>query len=107
MLKILGYCDRLSAAPGDTVRFMVSSEGGPYRAAIVRIIHGDANPAGPGLKLEPVASPIDGTYQGHPQKIDAGSYARIPDHPKLRALSAFTVMAMIWPTMPLRGQALI
>src|SRR5918996_5770740 len=108
MLKILGYCDRLSAAPGDTVRFMVSSEGGPYRPEIVRIIHGDANPAGPGLKLEPVASPIEGTYQGRPQKIDAGSYARIPDHPKLRGLRAFTVMAMIWPTTPLRArQALI
>ena len=45
MIKILGYCDRLSVAPGDTIRFMVSSEEGqPYRARIVRIIHGDANP---------------------------------------------------------------
>jgi N,N-dimethylformamidase len=107
MLKILGYSDRLSAAPGDTVCFMVSCEGGPYRAELVRIIHGDANPAGPGLRIEPVASPIEGAYQGRTQRIDAGSYARIPDHPKLRALSAFTVIAMIWPTTPLRAQALI
>ncbi len=28
---------------------------GPYRADLVRVIHGDANPAGPGIKLEHVA----------------------------------------------------
>ena len=74
MLKILGYCDRLSVAPGETVRFMVSCTGAAnYRAEIVRIIHGDANPAGPGLKLARVATPIDGAYPAREQGIDAGS----------------------------------
>ena len=101
MLKILGYADRLSVAPGETVRFMVSVEGGrAYQAEIVRIIHGDANPAGPGLKLRPVKSTVDGGYQGREQRTDAGSYATIPDHPRLQSLSAFTVAAMIWPTTP-------
>ena len=108
MLKILGYCDRLSVAPGETVRFMVSCEAERYRAEIVRIIHGDANPAGPGLKLEPVPTPIGSEYPGRIQKIDAGSYAIIPDHPRLREPGSFTVMAMVWPTTPGRGrQALI
>jgi N,N-dimethylformamidase len=44
MLRILGYCDKLSVAPGETVRFMVSCEAERYRAEIVRIVHGDANP---------------------------------------------------------------
>ncbi|MGH6944531.1 MAG: N,N-dimethylformamidase beta subunit family domain-containing protein, partial [Geminicoccaceae bacterium] len=104
MLKILGYCDQLSAAPGETVRFMVSCEAERYRAEIVRIIHGDANPAGPGLKLEPVAASIDAEYPGRRQTIDAGSYAIVPDHPRLRALDSFTVMAMVWPTTPERGR---
>ncbi len=101
MLKILGYCDRLSVAPGETVRFMVSCTGGErYRAEIVRIIHGDANPAGPGLKLERIATPVSGDYPAREQKIDAGSYVLVPDHERLRALASFTVIAMIWPTTP-------
>jgi N,N-dimethylformamidase len=101
MLKILGYCDRLSVAPGETVRFMVSCTGGKrYRAEIVRIIHGDANPAGPGLKLDKVETPISGEYPAREQKIDAGSYVLVPDHERLRALASFTVIATIWPTTP-------
>ncbi|MEM9440740.1 MAG: N,N-dimethylformamidase beta subunit family domain-containing protein [Pseudomonadota bacterium] len=110
MLKILGYADRLSVAPGERVQFMVSVEGGgAYQAEIVRIIHGDANPEGPGLKLRPVASTVDGRYQGWAQQTDAGSYACIPDHPRLRTIKALTLLAMIWPTSPeKRGeQALI
>ena len=110
MLKILGYADRLSVAPGETVRFMVSVAGGEvYQAEIVRIIHGDANPAGPGLKLRPVKSMVDGRYQGREQPTDAGSYARVPDHPRLQSLPPFTVAAMIWPTTPEKAgeQALI
>ena len=101
MLKILGYADRLSVAPGESVNFLVSVEGGgTYQAEIVRIIHGDANPAGPGLKLRPVKSTVDGRYQGREQRTDAGSYASIPDHPRLQELPAFTLTAMIWPTTP-------
>ena len=86
-MKILGYADRLSVAPGETVRFMVSCSGAErYRAEIVRIIHGDANPDGPGLKLERVATPVSGEYPGRVQAIDIGSYLRVPDHERLRAL---------------------
>ena len=47
---IVGYADHLRVQPGETIRFMVSSEVPRYRADIVRLIHGDANPAGPGIK---------------------------------------------------------
>jgi N,N-dimethylformamidase len=103
MLKILGYADRLSVAPGETVRFMVSCPE-RYRAEIVRIIHGDANPAGPGLKLERVGTAVDGQYPGRLQPIDIGSYLCVPDHARLRAVDSFTLVAMIWPTTPGRGR---
>ena len=39
MTTILAYCDPISAAPGDVVRFMVSCEGAPeYRAEIARLV---------------------------------------------------------------------
>ncbi len=101
MLTILGYTDRLSVAPGDTITFMVTTTTPmDYRAELVRVIHGDANPAGPGFKAEHVASAIDGTYKGTPQRQDQGSYALVPGHPVLDGLSSFTFAAMIWPTMP-------
>jgi N,N-dimethylformamidase len=100
MPKILGYCDRLSVAPGETVRFMVSCEAERYRAEIVRIVHGDANPAGPGLKLEPLTTPVGGEHPGRVQTIDAGSCAIVEDHPRLRQLGDFTVMAMLCRPRP-------
>ena len=54
---IHGYSDRLSVAPGEEIAFKVScEEPGPYRADLVLIIHGDADPAGPGFKEEVVGS---------------------------------------------------
>src|SRR5262245_13168438 len=43
-MGIVGYADHLTAQPGDSIKFMVSSNSPRYRADIVRIIHGDANP---------------------------------------------------------------
>ena len=54
---IAAYADRLSVRPGETIAFKVSSQlQTPYRAKLVRVICGDANPAGPGLKEEPVTA---------------------------------------------------
>src|ERR671932_708894 len=103
MLKLIGYADRFSVAPGETVRFMVSAlEDQPYQAEIIRLIHGDANPEGPGFKSERVPSGVEAAYVGRRQAISAGSWARVPFHPRLKDLRSFTVAAMIWPTTPCR-----
>ena len=54
-----GYADALSARPGETIRFMVSSELPEYRAQMVRLIHGDINPLGPGFKEELVDAAVN------------------------------------------------
>ena len=55
--RILGYCDPLSVAPGETIRFMVSCEGHEaFRADLVRLICADATPDGPGYQEEAVES---------------------------------------------------
>ena len=54
MVPLIGYVDRFSARPGETVAVKVSSElGDPYRADFVRIIHGDANPGRSRMTAEP------------------------------------------------------
>ena len=85
MLRIVGYADPLSVHPGDTLRFHVTSEHEEsYQAEIVRIIHGDTEPKGPGYKEELIESSISGEYPGRKQLIYAGSYILVPDHPRLK-----------------------
>ena len=59
---LLGYSDRLSAVPGEPIRFFVSSPAPEYDVSLVRLIHGDPNPDGPGFKEELVTSAIDGRH---------------------------------------------
>ena len=45
--SITGYSDKISVAGGETIAFKVSARPArPYEARLVRIIHGDMNPAG-------------------------------------------------------------
>ena len=74
MKKIVGYRDKISAAPDDTIRFMVSCDGPTsYRADLVRIIHGDLNPEGPGLKEKVIAGVGGDEHRGRKQEVYAGS----------------------------------
>jgi len=103
MLKIVGYPDRYSVAPGEKIAFKISlEEGTHFDARLVRVIHGDCNPEGPGLKFRHIKSAADGRYRGKPQRIDAGSYMTVESIPAL-ASGAFTFSAMIWPTLPKRS----
>jgi N,N-dimethylformamidase len=44
MLPLTGYADRLSAAPGETIEFKISSNTQQdYQARLVKVICGDAN----------------------------------------------------------------
>lgn len=104
MLKLTGYADKVSAAPGETISFMVNCDAAPkFKADIVRIVHGDPNPKGPGLKIDPVRTPANGTYPGRKQAIYAGSFVEVPNAPALNGLKSFTMQAFIWPTLPAQG----
>ena len=55
MLRITGYSDKYSAFPGEKVKFYVNSEKNEnYDVQIIRLIHGDTNPEGPGYKEEEI-----------------------------------------------------
>ena len=103
-MKIVGYCDPLHVAPGDTVRFMVSSEHETYQADLVRLVHGDNNPLGPGFKAPLVGSEISGEYTGRTQVIRTGSSVQIPWSGAMSCLESFTVTAWVLPTTPAKGR---
>ena len=80
MLTLTGYSDRVYCRPGDTVGFKVNCEAAPeYHAEIVRIICGDTNPDGPGVKEVVVDTPVNGVHPGRPQNIAAGSFVEVPN----------------------------
>ena len=98
--NIVGYADKLSVAPGERIRFMVSCEDGArdYGARLVRLLCTDDHPDGPGLVERAVKVDFEGTYQGRHQPLHAGSHIVVPCGPLLQGLSNFTAQAMIWPT---------
>ena len=98
-MRLTGYSDRWSAEPGQTLTFFVSSEQPRYRAQLVRLIHGDENPRGPGPKEEPLDSPINGEYRGVEQPIYTGSYVIVEDAAAL-ASGFLTFQAWIRPSQP-------
>jgi N,N-dimethylformamidase len=105
MPRVLGYADPLAVAPGEEIRFMVGTLGGPrrYRAEVVRLVCGDTGPGGPGLKTVRVPTSIEGEHAGTPQLTNAGSYAIVEQPEAFGALARFTLQALIQPTrVPVR-----
>jgi N,N-dimethylformamidase len=104
MLRITGYSDNYSILPGGKIRFYVNAEHGEsYEARIVRLIHGDTNPEGPGYKEEEIDASCNDTYAGRNQRIFGGSYVIVPQDLRLN-LQSFTLQAYIFPTTPDKGR---
>jgi len=105
---ILAYADAISAAPGDTIQFMVSCDGAEeFRADFLRVICGDDGPDGPEYRVEPVETPAAGAYRARKQTIAAGSYVVVPHAAVLDGLAGFSVQAFIQPPTPERGTQII
>jgi N,N-dimethylformamidase len=103
-MKVIGYSDELSVFPGDRVNFHVSCDTDRYHADVVKLIHGDTNPDGPGFKIEPVTTDVDADFPGRVQPVHAGSHVLVDDHPRLRPGAELTVQVLIWPTMPTKTE---
>jgi N,N-dimethylformamidase len=108
-VPIIGYSDPLTGRPGDLVRFMVSCESASYRADLMRLVHGDLDPRGPGFKcvVSDVKLPGNGVYPGRVQQIRRGSCVRV-EAPCFADIQTFTLRVRVCPTAPASGpQALL
>lgn len=100
-IPLLGYVDRLSGRPGDTLHFKVSSTASsPFEAWLMRSISADPNPEGPGIVEEdatPYFSPT--RYPSVHRPFAAGSYgigqARVSAEPDAEVI----LSAHIYPTL--------
>ena len=100
--RIFGYADPLCARAGGTVDFMISVEGRDVvTPRLVRVMHGDENPEGPGYVERAVDLPLPTEIAVKRQFTQVGSFARAEDpEGHLDGLSSFTLFAHVCPTAP-------
>jgi len=97
-LPITGYLDCFSHRPGETFTAFVSlREPGPYHVRLVRVLSGDPNPDGPGLRFENLSQRFDRTFQGRNQPIRLGSYGIVRNGPALDSATACTWTVLVRP----------
>lgn len=113
-ITIYGYTDQLSVKPGMDLVGRVSAEGcDSVRAQLVKLIHGDENPKGPGFVEEAITAPwaaaINRDWAVRKQYVQHGSYLTVDDAAgRLRPEAGFSLYCHIFPTLPVGArQALI
>lgn len=100
MLPIVGYTDKLTVAPGETIDVMASSFGAKtYSAELRRIIQGDTNPEGPGYKDELIPVDLGGIHDAINKPFRPGSCVVVPGQGVFESLGSFTLAAMVQPTL--------
>ena len=109
MLPLAGYAERLSARPGQTLRFHVANAtGAPVTAQVVRVLCADPNPAIGGVRTAPVDVPVTPLQAPGPQAVPAGSYAVIDAADLLQGVHDLTLTLTLQPTLALpRRQVLL
>ncbi|WP_374442296.1 N,N-dimethylformamidase beta subunit family domain-containing protein [Stella sp.] len=104
--SVLGYATPLVASPGERVSFHLSSRTmSECEVAVVRVRCGDPDPAGPGLRLHPMRSDVDGIRRLRFQPLRPGSFALIPDRLPMPLLGSFGFGCFLWPTWPSKGES--
>nr|MCS5555192.1 hypothetical protein [Arenicellales bacterium] len=100
-VKLFGYCNNISVRPGDEQTFHVTADGtDTAEAQLVRLIHGDQHPDGPGFIEEEVDCEINGAWQVKKQYTQVGSYLQVPDPDKRLCIDgSFSMFAYIWPSL--------
>ena len=107
-LPITGYLDRFSHRPGESFSAFVSvRDGGSYRARLVRVLSGDPNPTGPGLRSDDLSQFFDRTVAGRRQEIRLGSYGIVAAGPTSDPTSARTWTVLARPGLATGDQALL
>jgi N,N-dimethylformamidase len=107
--RISAYTDKLSVKAGDSLAVMASADNtATLQASLVRLIHGDQHPDGPGFIEKAVASSIDREWPVRKQYIQKGNFLRVADPGGVLApKDAFTLHAFVFPTLPEGGRQVI
>ncbi|MDA3859261.1 MAG: N,N-dimethylformamidase large subunit, partial [Roseovarius sp.] len=101
-LPLLGYVDRLSARPGETLAFKVSSSTAtrPFTARLVRSISADPNPEGPGIVEEDASGFFaPQSFASVHRPFAAGSYGIAQGAVRAEPAASITLSATLFPKL--------
>ena len=100
-LPLLGYVDKLSARPGETLEFKVSSlSDTPFSTRLVRSIGADPNPDGPGIIEEDVSDFFQPQrFASVHRPFFAGSYGLAQSEVSFSPKTSVVFAATIFPTL--------
>lgn len=101
-MTLIGYLDRLSAPAGATVDCMVSSTHDTVVVDLVRLLHGDTNPRGPGAQVVETDHPAT-TFRAREQETYLGSCVVVEDVGE-RWLAGTSLSVVVQPTAPRSGR---
>jgi N,N-dimethylformamidase len=102
MKTLIGYSDRLTVRPGESIAFKVSAaEHEQYEAQLVRLICGGGDhPGCPPFRETEVSAPVNGRHRGRRRAIHPGSYVIVESFGALQAPRDFTLLMTFMPTAP-------
>jgi len=100
--ELIGYAAPMVTHPGDNIDFMVSTEFAEYESKLVRLIHGDENPDGPGFKAE-VIDGFSACHKGYHQTTYPGSFIYAEPNEQPRFNNGLSIQGWILPTKPSAG----
>ena len=104
-VKLFGYANKISVRPGDAIQFHVNADGTyTAEAQLVRFIHGDEHPDGPGFIEEEIDCAANGSWKVEKQYTQVGSFLEAADPERRLALDgSLTLFAFIHPLWPQVG----
>lgn len=104
-IKLFGYADKITIKPGQKIDIHVHADGTDRASAqLVKIIHGDQHPSGPGFIEKEVACEVNGEWDVKKQFTQVGSFLRVADPAKRLAHDgSFTIFGYVWATLPSFG----
>ncbi len=105
-IKIFGYANKISVKQGENIDFHVTADGtSEADAKLVRLIHGDQHPTGPGFIEKEIENKINGKWKVEKQFTQLGSFLKVKDPDcKLATDESFTIFTYIFPTTPKTGE---
>lgn len=108
-ITVTGYTDRVSVKPGGTIDVKVSVDNASSaEVEIVRLIHGDEHPDGPGFLEEVVPSTVSGRHAVRKQFVDVGNAVVVDDlEGRLALTGPVTIACYVFPTRPGHGRQVV
>jgi N,N-dimethylformamidase len=98
-VSLEGYADEIAIRGGERLRLMASGSSGPAKLSLVRLLHGDPNPKGPGYRDEAVDWGQPAELDLDSQPLDLGSFLQVPHQAVLNPEDSFSLALWCHPRL--------